>query len=177
MSTETLHRVIDIQRQLDCIERKLNEPHAMKVKIKKLHPDAVVPRYAKPGDAGLDLTAVSRTFDSDGNLVYGTGLAFEIPEGYVGLVFPRSSLSKVDLALTNCVGVIDSGYRGEVMAKFKPAFRFEIGEGFVHRHYPYEIGERIAQMIIMPYPRVEFEETAELSDTERGDAGYGSTGK
>ena len=154
----------------------------LKVKIKKLHPDAVIPRYAKPGDAGLDLTAVSRTFDEDGNVVYGTGLAFEIPEGYVGLVFPRSSLSKKDIALSNAVGVIDSGYRGEVTAKFKPTNYFNCYEdcdrivecpryGSI-----YGIGERIAQMIILPYPQIEFEEVEELSQTERADGGYGSTG-
>lgn len=154
----------------------------LKVKIKKLHPDAVIPRYAKPGDAGLDLTAVSRTFDADGNVVYGTGLAFEIPEGYVGLVFPRSSLSKKDIALSNAVGVIDSGYRGEVTAKFKPTNYFNCYEDYGRivecPHYGsiYGIGERIAQMIILPYPQIEFEEVDELSQTERADGGYGSTG-
>ena len=154
----------------------------LKVKIKKLHHDAVIPRYAKPGDAGLDLTAVSRTFDEDGNVVYGTGLAFEIPEGYVGLVFPRSSLSKKDIALSNAVGVIDSGYRGEVTAKFKPTNYFncyeDCGRIVECPHYGsiYGIGERIAQMIILPYPHIEFEEVEELSQTERADGGYGSTG-
>ena len=154
----------------------------LKLKIKKLHPDAVIPRYAKPGDAGLDLTAVSRTFDADGNVVYGSGLAFEIPEGYVGLVFPRSSLSKKDIALSNAVGVIDSGYRGEVTAKFKPTNYFncyeDCGRIVECPHYGsiYGIGERIAQMIILPYPQIEFEEVDELSQTERADGGYGSTG-
>ena len=156
----------------------------LKVKIKKLHPDAVIPRYANPGDAGLDLTAVSRTFDADGNVVYGTGLAFEIPEGYVGLVFPRSSLSKNDIALSNAVGVVDSGYRGEVTAKFKPTNYFncycyeDCGRVVECPRYGsiYHIGERIAQMIILPYPQIEFEEVDELSQTERADGGYGSTG-
>lgn len=80
----------------------------MKLKIKKLHPNAVIPQYAKLGDAGLDLVATSLTLDEDNNLVYGTGLAFEIPTGYVGLLFPRSSNSKKDLILANHVGVIDS---------------------------------------------------------------------
>ena len=91
----------------------------MEVKIKKTHKDAVIPRYAKAGDAGLDLTATSISYDEYGNICYGTGLAFEIPEGYVGLIFPRSSNCKKDIILTNCVGVIDSGYRGEVSFKFK----------------------------------------------------------
>ena len=94
----------------------------MKVKIKKLHPDAVIPAYAKTGDAGMDLTAVTMKIDEYGNICYGTGLAFEIPEGYVGLVFPRSSNHKKGVILTNCVGVIDSGYRGEVSFKFRPSY-------------------------------------------------------
>lgn len=156
----------------------------MKVKIKKLHEKAVVPSYAKPGDAGLDLVAISREVDEFGNLVYGTGLAFEIPEGYVGLVFPRSSISKKDLQLVNSVGVIDSGYRGEVTAKFNPAVtRFSVGsEGVLSTFTPpngsiYGVGDRVAQMIILPYPKIEFEEVEELSETERGSGSYGSTGR
>lgn len=141
----------------------------MKVRIKKVHPDAIVPKYAKSGDAGLDLAATSCMVDECGNLVYGTGLAFEIPEGYVGLVFPRSSLSKYDLTLANHVGVVDSGYRGEVTAKFRQT------KGIKSKIY--SVGDRIAQMIVMPYPTVEFVEVDELSTTERGEGGYGSTGK
>ena len=140
----------------------------MKVKIKKLVENAVIPTYAKKGDAGMDLTATSKTYDEQGNVVYGTGIAVEIPNGYVGLVFPRSSICKTDLLLTNSVGVIDSGYRGEIMAKF----------AYVHMlNKKYEIGDRIAQLIIMPYPIIEFVESEELSETERGDGGYGSSGK
>lgn len=80
----------------------------MKVKIKKLSPNAVIPQYAKQGDAGLDLTATSKEYDEHGNVVYGTSLAIEIPPGYVGLLFPRSSNAKYDLLNTNAVGVIDS---------------------------------------------------------------------
>lgn len=149
----------------------------LKVKIKKLHPDAVIPRYAKPDDAGLDLTAVSRTFDANGNVVYGTGLAFEIPEGYYGQVQPRSSLTKLDLQMLNTPAVIDAGYRGEVLIKFRPTLAFN-REQFPIALNPriYGIGERIAQMIILPYPQIEFEEVEELSQTERADGGYGSTG-
>lgn len=143
----------------------------MEVKIKKLHEDAVIPKYAKPGDAGMDLTAVSMKIDEYGNICYGTGLAFEIPEGYVGLVFPRSSNCKKGIILTNCVGVIDSGYRGEVSFKFK-----EIALGNFSKVI-YKVGDRIGQIIIMPYPRIEFIEVEELSETERGTNGYGSTGK
>lgn len=140
----------------------------MKVRIKKLDPNSVIPTYAKEGDAGLDLTAVSKTVDHSGNIVYGTGLAFEIPQGYVGLVFPRSSNAKKDLWLTNSVGVIDSGYRGEVMFKYRPV-------SFQERTYM--VGERIGQLIIMPYPHIEFEEADELSESERSTGGYGSSGK
>lgn len=138
----------------------------MKVKIKKLHKDAIIPRFSKKGDAGMDLTATSRWFEGS-NVCYGTGLAMEIPNGYVGLVFPRSSIAKKELLLSNAVGVIDSGYRGEIMAKFKT---INGGSNL------YEIGERICQIIIIPYPEIEFEETNELSETERGAGGYGSSG-
>ena len=80
----------------------------MKVKIKKLNENAVIPSYSKQGDAGMDLVATSKIFDKYGNVEYGTGLAMEIPEGYVGLIFPRSSICKQDLSLSNAVGVIDS---------------------------------------------------------------------
>lgn len=142
----------------------------MKLKIKKLHSDAVMPSYANPGDAGLDLTAISFTQEGD-SFVYGTGLAFEIPENHVGLIFPRSSISKYDLILTNHVGVIDSKYRGEVMFKFKstantiPLFS-----------KAYEIGDRIGQLIVLPHPKMEPEEAGELDNTERGTGGFGSSG-
>tara|TARA_Y100000592_G_scaffold83011_1_gene132329 strand:- start:335 stop:760 length:426 start_codon:yes stop_codon:yes gene_type:complete len=139
----------------------------MKVKVMKLDAGATIPKYAKPGDAGMDLYAVSQSFDEHGNYVYGTGLAMEIPKGYVGLIFPRSSISKTSHSLRNAVGVIDSGYRGEII------FKFSIN---THNSPVYEVGERIGQMIIMPYPEVEFEESFELSKTERGKGGYGSTG-
>lgn len=152
----------------------------MQVKVKKLVKDAVVPKYAKPGDAGLDLTATS--VKREGNkVIYGTGLAFEIPVGYVGLVFPRSSIHKSDLRLTNCVGVIDSGYRGEVMAVFDDKAFLPIqtdnGNQIAALGKSFAIGDRIAQMIILPYPAVELLESEELSDTERGDGGFGSSGR
>lgn len=149
----------------------------MKIRFKKLSPNAVIPTKAHPTDAGFDLTATSIKSDIHGALVYGTGIAVEIPDGYVGLVFPRSSIAKKDMILTNSVGVIDSGYRGEIMAKFKPVDRFPTSV----KHYDsrisyYATGDRIAQLIIMPYPEIEFEEADELSDSDRGTGGYGSTG-
>ena len=150
----------------------------MEVSIKKLHPNAVIPTYAKDGDAGMDLTAVTKSYDRDGNIVYGTGLAFEIPKGYVGLVFPRSSISNLDITMSNCVGVIDSGYRGEVTAKFKPAMLFNREQRpIILNNRIYNVGERIAQLVIIPYPHITFVEADELSETERGAGGYGSSGK
>ena len=86
----------------------------MKVKIKKLHPDAVIPSYAKDGDAGMDLTSVDIEVLDNEHVKYYTGLAIEIPKGYAGFLFPRSSCYKRKQILSNCVGVIDSGYRGEI---------------------------------------------------------------
>lgn len=144
----------------------------LKINIKKMHPDAIIPKYAKDGDAGLDLVATTMnvirehsTGISD-KVVYGTGLAFEIPKGYVGLLFPRSSVSKKHLTLANSVGVLDSGYRGEVSFVFKK-------DGWNQ----YDVGDRIGQIIIIPHPEVEFKEVDELSETERGEGGFGSTGK
>ena len=149
-------------------------PTNFKVKVKKLHEKAVIPKYSKPGDAGLDLTATSKCYEGD-NIVYGTGLAIEIPEGYVGLLFPRSSLSKYDLSLTNHVGVIDSGYRGELMFKFKHTEgHYLMGE---KKYDEYLLGDRIGQLLIIPYPKIESVETKELSDSERGTGGYGSSGR
>lgn len=142
----------------------------MQVKIKRLHPDATIPAYSKQGDAGLDLTAISATKDNYGNVVYGTGLAIEIPQGYVGLIYPRSSNSKTDLYLTNHVGVIDSGYRGEIMFKYRSI------NGLLNAKV-YQLGDRVGQLIITPYPQIELVEVDELSDSERGEGGFGSTGK
>lgn len=143
----------------------------MEIKIKKLHEGAVIPTYAHATDAGMDLVAVTMKHDSDGNIVYGSGLAFEIPEGYVGLLFPRSSNAKKQLLLSNCVGVIDSGYRGEVMCKFKKLSHFCTTDQC------YSVGERFAQIIILPYPKVTFVLADDLADSDRGNGGYGSTGK
>ena len=145
----------------------------MQVRFKRLSDKAVLPSYAKPGDAGLDITAVYHQINADHNYIeYFTGLAVEIPEGYVGLLFPRSSVSKTDLALANCVGVVDSGYRGELTFRYKFA-----KEAYFASLKRYQDGDRIGQLVIMPYPTIEPIESAELSDTERGSGGYGSTGK
>ena len=140
----------------------------MKVKFKKLSENAVTPSYSKPGDAAMDLTATTKTEEGK-NLVYGTGLAIEIPEGYVGLIFPRSSLTNYDLSLANHVGVLDSSFRGEVTFKFKRTDLMAFSK-------EYDVGNRIGQLLIIPYPKVELVEVQELSSTERGSGSYGSSG-
>ena len=146
----------------------------MEVKIKKLNDKAVIPTYAHSTDAGLDLTAISHEYKEEYDCdVYGTGLAIEIPEGYVGLIFPRSSNRKTNSYLTNSVGVIDSGYRGEIMNSFKNR-----DVSSTNKHIlPYNVGDRVAQLIIIPYPSIKLIEVNELSDSERGEGGHGSTGK
>jgi dUTP pyrophosphatase len=141
----------------------------MKVRIKKLNETAVIPLYAKDGDAGMDLVATRIISNTTFDVSYGTDLAMEIPNGFVGLVFPRSSIRKYELALSNSVGVIDSGYRGELQATFKKTNGLD--------SLAYKVGDRIAQIMIIPHPDIQFEEADELSDTERGDGGFGSTGK
>lgn len=147
------------------------------VKFRKLNSAAKTPSYAKIGDAGLDLTAISKKYvneiSEDGLTAksfveYGTGLALEIPEGFVGLIFPRSSISNKAMTLTNSVGVVDSGYRGEVSFRFK---RTLDGAG------EYEVGDKVGQLIIIPFPVVYLKEVEELSDSQRGAGGFGHTGR
>lgn len=194
------------------------DKETMRVKIKRLHPDAVIPKKAHTTDAGFDLVATSRVFAADGTATYGTGLAVDIPQGYVGLLFPRSSIYKQDQMQTNSVGVIDAGYHGEVMVKMKPTLIYIDNPGIIpnqatrpdqhdgtdqtdastqmvtfhgrsedypdvpdgHLPFPfraYEVGERIAQLVIIPYPDILFEETDEFPASERDKGGFGSSGK
>ena len=139
------------------------------VKVKKLHENAVIPSYSKVGDAGMDLTITREIENTSFQVSYGFGIAMEIPKGFVGLVFPRSSIRNQDLILSNCVGVIDSGYRGEIQATFKKTNGLD--------SVKYKVGERGAQIMILPYPQISMVESNELSDTERGSGGFGSTGK
>jgi len=141
----------------------------LQVAVKKLHKDAVVPKYAKPGDAGLDLTATSIISNTTFEVTYGTGLALEIPTDHVGLIFPRSSVRNYELMLSNCVGVIDSGYRGEIQFTFNKTNGLD--------SLKYKVGDRIGQLVILPYPQVTLIEETELSETERGEKGFGSSGK
>lgn len=143
----------------------------MNVKFKKLHKDAVDPVFSSGGAAGADLTAISEKVDigvTGLTVSYDTGIAVEIPNGYVGLLFPRSSVTtKTTLMLGNSVGVIDSDYRGSIQFKFKDVAR---GQG-----KKYEVGEKIGQLVIVPIPVISFTEVDELTETHRGDGGFGST--
>jgi dUTP pyrophosphatase len=152
----------------DIKEQVTQDVNKFEVKIKRLHKDSVIPTYSKDGDAGLDLVATEIISNTTFDVTYGTGISMEIPKGYVGLVYPRSSIRKYDLSLSNSVGVIDSGYRGEIQATFKKTNGLD--------SVKYKTGDRIIQIIIVPYPRVTFIEVDELSDSERGDGGFGSTG-
>ena len=141
----------------------------MIIKMQRLSDDAKLPFKAHPSDAGFDLTAISVEEDRKRSIVtYHTGLAFEIPDGYVGLLFPRSSVYKHQLSLANSVGVIDSGYRGEVM------FKYRIMQPHISR---FSIGDKIGQIIIIPYPEIDFKEVSLLGQSDRGDGGFGSSGR
>lgn len=137
----------------------------MQVKIKRLHPDARMPTYATDGSGCFDLYAAALVGDSEGWCCeFSTGLSFEIPDGYVMLVFSRSGHGfRHGASLVNSVGVIDSDYRGCVAVKLNEAI-------------PSVVGDRIAQAMIIPVPKVSFEWAEELTQTERGANGFGSTG-
>ena len=141
----------------------------MILKIKKLHEDAKIPHYATSGAACFDLSAIeSSNVESCDNATFSTGLAFEVPEGYVLLIYSRSGHGfKNDIRLANCTGVIDSDYRGEVKVKLT-------NDGAIG--YKINAGDRIAQAMLIPVPKVELMAVTELSDTERGTGGFGSTG-
>ncbi len=168
--SDDLSYVNELSNLLSALNTDVSIESVVKVPIKKLSPDAVIPTYSKDGDAGMDLAAVSKEITDD-YISYKTGLSFEIPKGYVGLLFPRSSNSKKDLLLTNSVGVIDSGYRGEVELRFKT-----ILNGKMENISTYNVGDRVGQIMILPYPKIQFVETDKLSESERGDGGFGSSG-
>ena len=161
--------------------QSFNGTQHINVKFKKLHDECILPSYAKDGDAGLDCFAVSDAEITDTYIGYKLGFAVEIPKGYVGLLYPRSSVSKKDLLLANSVGIIDSGFRSEVEARFKPAYILdEIGGSTyigARNNRKYKKGEAICQLIIMPYPQINPVWADKLSETERGNGGFGSSGR
>lgn len=144
----------------------------MILRIKKINENAVIPKYAHgpENDACFDLVATSMEMVDGGDhgyIAYGTGLQMAIPEGFVGLLFPRSSISTTGMILANAVGVIDPAYRGEVSVRFK----------WIPRTKAYKVGDKVCQMLIVPRPAIEFEEfNGEWEVTERNEKGFGSTG-
>ena len=168
------------------------------IKIKKLTPEAVIPKKAHYNDAGYDMIATSIEH-TEKYIQYGTGIAMEIPDGMVGLIFPRSSVTNKDLMLKNCVGVIDAGYRNEISFRFYKIIveeklnRFEEydttngylktleGKALKYKFEKdqdiYKIKDKIGQIIFLKLPNISFIETNKLNDSERGKGGYGSTDK
>ncbi len=166
------------------VDLGLEKSKQLELKFMKLNHKAIVPSYANPGDAGLDFIALNYEFDWDGaadtlpkSINYGTGIAVEIPEGYVGLIFPRSSQSLMDLTLGNCVGVIDSGYRGEIKFRFKPDAPAVIRKKHITDFLMYEVGDKIGQLVVVPIPAIKVSVVTELSPSTRGNGSYGSSGR
>lgn len=140
----------------------------MILRIKKLHPDAKIPKYAHHDDAGCDLFAIENTLVKVGERVpVKTGIVMEIPEGYVGLIWDKSGLA-VNHGIKTIAGVVDSTYRGEILVAVT---------NLSDKDYHFEKGHKVAQMIIQRKETVEFEEVDDLSETVRGDGRLGSTGK
>jgi dUTP pyrophosphatase len=165
----------------------------MEIRFKKLVPEAQAPYKAFDVDAGFDLFATSINTTPD-FIEYKTGIAVEIPEGYVGLIFPRSSVTKYDLMLKNCVGVIDASYRGELMCRFSRVLGTKLKDIRIWQEdivnnidsyieviwdelKQYEVGDRVAQIVFLELPKITMIEADELSDTQRGTGGFGHTGK
>ena len=143
----------------------------MYIEFRKLNDKAITPTKAHSTDAGFDLVCTSIMeggFDSE-TITYGTGIAVNIPEGYVGFLCSRSSVYKKGLMQNNAVGIIDAGYTGELIFKFRKM------QPYSHR---YELGDKIGQLVVVPLPYVELQEVTEFSEkTERGGCGFGSSGK
>lgn len=139
----------------------------MKIQIKKLDPEAKIPTYAHPGDAGMDMYALKdTTLPGGAQALISTGIAMEIPQGYVGLVWDKSGLS-VKQGLKTLAGVIDAGYRGEIAIAIS---------NLRTTPHVFNKGDKIAQMLIQKVEQAEFEEVESLTETSRGDGGFGSTG-
>jgi dUTP pyrophosphatase len=139
----------------------------IRVNISKTHPEVVTPEYSREGDACLDLTAYTRKVEST-YIEYGTGIKLQIPKGYVGLVYPRSSISNTNQLMANSVGVIDSNYTGEIKIRMKR-------DNELYK-VTYGVGSRIAQIMIVPIPQIELNVVDSLEQTNRGEGGFGSSG-
>ena len=142
----------------------------VKVKIKKLHPNAKIPTYATDGSCGMDVYSIDCEYKSDIDcFVYHTGLAFEIPDGYGLFPIPQSRNRRTDFYMPNTPGLVDVDYRGEVVLSYKSRDKYL-------KNQPFKVGEKCGQLVLLPCPKIEFEEVEELSETERGEKGHGSTG-
>lgn len=146
----------------------------MQIKFTKLLHNATTPTRATDGSNGFDLTAAQMRYLGGDIIEYDTGIGFEIPLGYVGLVFPRSSVYTRQLMLANSVGVIDSDYRGPV--KLMYVNRKDLSISHAHDS-EYAVGERIGQIVFVPTPEIQLVESETLSSTDRGTGGFGSTGQ
>jgi dUTP pyrophosphatase len=143
--------------------------HSLKILVQQLDPELPLPSHAQYGDAGVDLYARSGGVLAPGErTLVPTGIAVAVPEGYVGLIAPRSGLAaRHGISLVNSPGILDAGYRGEIHAVL-------INEGT--EPFEYERGERIAQLVVVPFATQEYEVTTELPASDRGGDGFGSTG-
>lgn len=161
----------------------------MKIQVKKLHEDAVLPKRANVSDAGYDIVAIDDgTVDEQGFIQYRTGISICPDLGYHVEIFPRSSISKYDLALANSIGLVDNGYRGEILVRFKPTMKIyettaneNVDQKQVFLTHPFYIkkyvkGDKIAQLVIRRTEDAEFALVDVLSDSQRGTGGFGSTG-
>lgn len=152
----------------------------MFIKIKKLHPDAVIPTYGTDGAGAFDIyTVEDGTLHPGGNLVLSTGLAVEIPPGFALMIYSRSGHGfNNNIKLANATGIVDSDFRGKILIKLEMFYdeHYKSSSIVVPPSYSVKKGDRIAQGIILPVPRIQFIETETLSETERGTGGFGSTG-
>ena len=149
----------------------MSVPSSLEILVTKLHPSAIIPTYAKPGDAGADLYAIEeKTLKPGERALLKTGIAIALPEGYVGLVHPRSGLAlKNGISVVNSPGTIDSGYRGEIGVVL---INHDLNESF-----SVKVGDRIAQLVIQKFETAIFKTVSQLPPSERASGGYGSTGK
>lgn len=144
----------------------------VKIKIKRLHPNATLPKQASEFAGGWDVTATEIIQQEDRSVICKLGFALDIPKGYKLTIVPRSSLTKTTWVMQNSPGLGDADYRGEYQARFRA-----IPTGMVILPFPYNVGDRIAQVYLEEVIDIEFEEVENLENTERSDGGFGSTGK
>jgi dUTP pyrophosphatase len=173
---KTIQDNIEVFRNVEEVTTNSKDTINISLRIKLLNEMAKMPKYSQDGDVGLDLTATSLNFTS-GYIQLGTGISLEIPKGYFGLLLPRSSITKSPpgMSLKNSCGVIDSNYRGEIIFRFELPYNFKYG---VSDEFEMpKVGERVGQIIILPHPTITLVESQELSDSNRGSGGFGSTGK